>query len=133
VSILDCSIVTPQKKIFEGKISYIKAPGKVGEFGVLPGHESFITILDVGIINITEENGEEISYLLVGGYFEVTEDKIIIIADEVYTKDDIDTQEASKKAEEFKNKLSSMNFDDSDYESTRRKYEKYSNMLKLAS
>ncbi len=133
MSVLDCVIVTPSKKIFEGKINYINAPGKMGEFGVLPGHESFITTLDVGIINIKTEEDAELSYLIVGGYFEVTEDKIIIIADEVYTKDEIDTQDASKKADEYKNQLSSMGFNDPDYENTKRKFEKYSNMLKLAS
>jgi F-type H+-transporting ATPase subunit epsilon len=133
VSLLDCSIVTPQKKVFEGKITYINAPGKMGEFGVLPGHENFITVLDVGIINIKTEDEVEKEMLLVGGYFEVTENKIIIIADEVYFKEDIDKQNAQKKSDEYKNKLSDLNFDDPEYANVKRKFDKYNSMLKLAS
>ncbi len=133
MSILDCSIVTPSKKVFEGKINYIKAPGKVGEFGVLPGHESFITVLDVGIIEIKTESEEVMDLLLVGGYFEITENKIIIIADEIYAKEDIDKQQAQNKLDEFKNRLAEISIDDAEYAAAKRKYDKYSNMIKLAS
>ena len=133
MSMLDCSIVTPEKKIFEGKINYISAPGKIGEFGVLPDHENFITMLDVGIINIENKNSNTEQLLVIGGYFEVFENKVIIIADELYHKDEIDIEKAAKKMEEYKTKLSSLGFNDADYPKVKHKYEKYSSMLKLAS
>ncbi len=133
MSTLNCSIVTPEKKVFDGKINYISAPGKIGEFGVLPGHENFITTLDIGIINIENENNETEQLLVVGGYFEVSEDKVIVIADEVYYKDDVDVEKVTKKLEEYKAQLSSLGFNDADYPKVKHKYEKYSNMLKLAS
>ncbi len=130
---LNCSIVTLSKKVFEGNITYMSAPGKVGEFGVLQDHENFITTLDVGIVDITAESGEEKKFLVIGGYFEVTENNVIVIADEVYTSEDIDKAYAESNTNKFKDKLASLNFNDEEYEKTKFAYAKYSNMLKLVS
>ncbi len=133
MSNLDCSIVIPSKKIFEGQIHYISAPGKVGEFGVLPAHENFITILDVGVVNIEIDENEQQAIFIVDGYFEVSNDKVIIIADEAYTKNEIDINEISKKADDYKEKLSTLGFNDPDYQKVKHKYDKYSKMLQFAS
>jgi len=133
VSNLNCSIVIPSKKIFEGEVEYISAPGVVGEFGALPGHEKFITILDIGTVSVKINDSDSRDFFIVDGYFEVSDDKVIIIAEEAYTKDEIDISKATQKAEEYKNKLSSLGFNDADYKKTKHKYDKYSKMLKFAS
>ncbi len=133
MSNLNCSIVIPSKKVFEGEIRYISAPGAVGEFGVLAGHEKFITILDIGEVNIEVNENEKKEFFIVGGYFEVSEDKVIIIADEAYTKDEIDKKDAQKQADDYKNQLSALGFNDKDYKKIKHKYDKYSKMLKFAS
>ncbi len=133
MSNLSCSVVIPSKKVFEGQINYISAPGIVGEFGALPGHEKFITILDIGTVHIEADENDKRDFFIVGGYFEVDNDKVIIIADEAYTKDEIDKTEAEKKANEYKSKLTSLGFNDPDYKKVKHKYDKYSKMLKFAS
>ncbi|AEA33959.1 ATP synthase F1 subunit epsilon [Hippea maritima] len=130
---LNCSIVTPSKSIFEGKIEYISAPGQVGEFGVLPGHESFVTVLDVGIIDVHIADNDKKRYLIVGGYFEITEDNIVVIADDVLSKEEINIEEAKEKLQEYKNELSSLKQGDANYELIRRKVKTYEKMLELTS
>ncbi len=129
---LNLSIVTPSKKVFEGIAEYISAPGKVGEFGVLPGHENFVTVLDVGLVEIQPKERDKFKVLIVGGYFEVTEDNIFVIADEVVTKDEVDKEKAKKELERYKNELSSLTFDDANYERVSRLVKKYEKMLELA-
>ncbi len=130
---LECSIVSPVKKVYEGKARYIKAPGRIGEFGVLAGHEDFITILDPGILSleIDEEGVDE--YFVTGGYFEVTEDNVIVIADEIYKREEINRDEALKKAEELKQAIEEKGFSDPEYEKLKYQYEKYSKMADFAS
>ncbi len=130
---LNLSIVTPSKKVFEGIAEYISAPGKVGEFGVLPGHENFVTVLDVGLVEIQPKERDKFKVLIVGGYFEVTEDNIFVIADEVVTKDEVNKEKAKKELERYKNELSSLTFDDANYERVSRLVKKYEKMLELAS
>lgn len=130
---LNVSFVTPSKKVFEGKVEYISAPGALGEFGVLPGHESFMTILDVGLLDIQPKGEDKFKILIVGGYFEVDNDNVFVIADEVVTKEDVDVEKAQKNIEKYKNELSSLSFDDANYERVRRLLKKYEGMLELAS
>ncbi len=129
---LNCSIVTPSKRVFEGIVEYIAAPGKVGEFGVLPGHESFITVLDVGIVEVQPKNDEKFNILIVGGYFEVTEDNVFVIADEVITKEEIDINKAKEQAQKYKSELASLSFDDANYGRVSRLVKKYEKMVELA-
>ena len=130
---LNLSIVTPSRKVFEGVAEYISAPGKVGEFGVLPGHENFVTVLDVGLVEIQPKEKDKFKILIVGGYFEVTEDNIFVIADEIITKDEIDRDEAKRELEKYKSELSSLPFDDANYERVNRLVKKFEKMLELAS
>ncbi len=130
---LNVSIVTPLKKVFEGKVEYISAPGILGEFGVLPSHESFMTILDVGLLDIQPKDQDKIKILVVGGYFEVDDDNVFVIADEVVTKEEIDIDKARENVEKYKNELSSLSFGDANYEKVRRLMKKYESMVELAS
>ena len=48
-------IVTPEKLVFSGNIEEITLPGTEGEFGVLRGHEAFLTSVEIGEMNFVRE------------------------------------------------------------------------------
>ena len=48
-------VVTPQGKVFAGPVEHLRAPGIEGSFGVLPGHTPFMTPLQIGLVELTEE------------------------------------------------------------------------------
>ncbi len=130
---MQCVIVSPEEEIFNKEIDYIDAPGISGEFGVLEGHEPFITILQIGIVKVKNGENNMQSFLVIGGYFQVEKNKIIVIADEVYTKENVNLEYAQQKADEFKNKLDALKFTDENYDKIKEQYNKYKYMLKLAS
>ena len=130
---MQCVIVSPEEEIFNKEIDYIDAPGISGEFGVLEGHEPFITILQIGIVKVKNGENNMQSFLVIGGYFQVEENKVIVIADEVYTKENVNLEYAQQKADEFKNKLDALKFTDENYDKIKEQYNKYKYMLKLAS
>ena len=41
-------VVTPGRIVFSGKVEEVTLPGTEGEFGVLRGHEPFLTSVDIG-------------------------------------------------------------------------------------
>ncbi len=41
-------IVTPEKMVFSGNVEEVTIPGTEGEFGVLRGHEAFLSSVDIG-------------------------------------------------------------------------------------
>lgn len=74
------SIVTPYGEIFSDEVKSVNLPGAEGEFGVLPGHCDFLSLLKVGVIEIHKKDGGKELVAINWGYAEITADKIDILA-----------------------------------------------------
>lgn len=100
-------IVTPYKKVVETEVEEVTASGKLGEFGVLPGHAPFLTSLRIGELAY-RNNGVTEHMSLNWGYFEVRDDKIIVLVETAETASEIDVERAKAalgRAEEALKKL----------------------------
>ncbi|MFH1028836.1 MAG: F0F1 ATP synthase subunit epsilon [Pseudomonadota bacterium] len=100
-------IVTPYKKVVEVEVDEVTATGKLGEFGVLPGHAPFLTSLRIGELCYKSE-GALVSMALNWGYFEIKDDRIIVLVETAEYADDIDIERARAaqgRAEEALKKL----------------------------
>ncbi|MDU0457112.1 MAG: F0F1 ATP synthase subunit epsilon [Geobacteraceae bacterium] len=100
-------IVTPYKKVVEVEVDEVTATGKLGEFGVLPGHAPFLTSLRIGEL-CYKSDGTPVSMALNWGYFEIKDDRIIVLVETAEYADDIDIERARAaqgRAEEALKKL----------------------------
>lgn len=78
---LHLEIVTPEGLVFSGKVASVVLPGSDGEFGVLPGHASLVSLLQTGVIDILAENDKRDVVAINWGYAEVDEAKVTVLAD----------------------------------------------------
>src|SRR5512137_1088915 len=100
-------IVTPYKKVVDTEVEEVTATGKIGEFGVLPGHSPFLTSLKIGELAY-KNNGVSEHMALNWGYFEIKDDRIIILVETAETSAEIDLERAKAalgRAEEALKKL----------------------------
>jgi F-type H+-transporting ATPase subunit epsilon len=100
-------IVTPYSKVLDMEVDEVTATGKVGEFGVLPGHAPFLTSLRIGELAY-KNNGITEHMALNWGYFEIQDDRIIVLVETAETSDEIDLERAKAalgRAEEALKKL----------------------------
>lgn len=74
-------IVTPEGLIFDQEIKSVTLPGSEGEFGVLPGHASLISLLKTGIIDIETIKGNHEVVAINWGHVKIDEGKITVLAD----------------------------------------------------
>jgi F-type H+-transporting ATPase subunit epsilon len=74
------SIVTPNGEIFSSDVDTVTLPGKEGEFGVLAGHASLVSPLNVGVIEI-EQNGKKEAVAINWGYATVNESEVNVLVD----------------------------------------------------
>lgn len=86
-------IVTPYSKVLDELVDEVTATGKMGEFGVLPGHAPFLTSLNIGEL-CYKIDGRAVSMALNWGYFEVQDDKIIVLVETAERSDEIDLERA---------------------------------------
>jgi len=109
---LNLDIITAERVVFKGEVNSVTAPGKLGEFQILHNHAPLVSTLDIGRIKIVDSSGKEISFSVSNGILEVRNNKIIILADSIEQKDEIDIERAEKamsKSQEIINSESNIN------------------------
>ena len=97
------TIVSAERKIFEGAVKQIQASGVEGELGILPNHTPLLTAIKPGIVKLTLEDGSEEVIYVSGGFLEVQPKVVTVLADVAIRGNELDAdriREAKRKAEE---------------------------------
>jgi F-type H+-transporting ATPase subunit epsilon len=81
MSTLNLEVITPVGRVFAGEVDSITLPGSDGEFGVLPGHASVVSLLTAGVIDIVRQEKEDESIAIDWGYAQIAADKVIVLVD----------------------------------------------------
>ena len=74
------SLVAPERELFAGEVDQVDAPGAEGDFGVLAGHEPFMTTLRPGEV-IVRDGGSSRIFTVQGGFADVTQDRFTLLAE----------------------------------------------------
>jgi F-type H+-transporting ATPase subunit epsilon len=95
-------LVSPERLLFSADVESVVVPGTEGDFGVLPGHTPFFTVLRPG--TMWYRIGAERHVLLVAmGFVEVLPDAVTVLAQVAERAEDLDEARAEagmKRAEE---------------------------------
>ena len=111
---LHLELATPTRRAVSEEVDEVVVPGLDGYFGVLPGHAAFLTTLGAG--ELMYRQGRQERYLAVnGGFAEVRNDKMIILADTAERPEEIDRQRAERARERAELRLSGRSQDDIDF------------------
>ncbi len=101
---LTLELATPTRMVAAVEADEVVVPGSQGYFGVLPGHAPFLATLGIG--EVTYRVGREEAHVaLSGGFAEVRNDKVIILADGAETPADIDRARAERARERAEARL----------------------------
>lgn len=103
-------VVTYQEKVLEQEADFLLVRTTEGDMGVLPNHSPFVAELAIGEMMI-RLNGTEKSYFVWGGFLEISNNNVTILADEAMASELIDLERARKEAEEAKAKLEKLKED----------------------
>ncbi len=89
---IKCSILTPERSLFEGEADFTVVQAHNGEMGFLVDHAPLISELGIGEIRISE--GKAVEYFVVeGGIVEIINNKMIILAERAFKKNELDKKE----------------------------------------
>ena len=96
---LSVEIVTVERTVLkEDGIDEVIAPGIDGQLAVLPQHAAFMTILGPGEL-VLKKGADETPFVVTGGFFEVLNDKVIVLVDAAERADEIDVARAEQARE----------------------------------
>src|SRR5215208_7238534 len=101
---LTLEIVTPEKRVLSVQADEVRAPGAQGGFGVRMNHEPFMTALEPGRLTYVE-GGREHHYAVGGGFLQVADNKVIVLADTAESAAEIDVTRAQKALQDAQERL----------------------------
>lgn len=97
-------VITPDRKVLsDGEITSVMLPGVEGYLGVLANHEPLMTALGIGELDFHRADGHVDAMAVTGGFVEVFENKVTVLADTAELREEIDVaraEESVKRAEE---------------------------------
>ena len=94
-------IVTPESILYTNEVQMVVATTPQGEIGILPLHAPIVTTLAPGEVRLRfGDNATDWEYFSIsGGYLQVHEDKVIVLADNAVAVSQIDAARAAESAE----------------------------------
>ncbi|TSA19430.1 F0F1 ATP synthase subunit epsilon [bacterium] len=98
-------IVTPKKIVFSGDVISFSAPGVVGGFQVLKSHAPLLSNIAVGEVKLIDVSGTESRYATTGGFVEVHDNKVIMLAETAERSDEIDVPRAEDARDRARKRL----------------------------
>jgi len=111
---LSLEIVTPERRVLSVAVDEVRAPGVQGGFGVRLNHEPFMTALEPGRLTYVE-GGREHHYALGGGFLQVADNRVMVLADTAEAAGDIDVERARHALAEAQDRLLKMTEQDEGY------------------
>jgi F-type H+-transporting ATPase subunit epsilon len=85
---LSVDLVTPVKIVYtDHRVNLCQAPGALGELGILPGHMPLVSLLEKGWVKIREREGNELWFEIDGGFLQVLDDQVLILAERVIPRE----------------------------------------------
>ena len=115
---LAVEIVTPSRILVQEQADELNVPGDLGYLGILPGHTALLTRLGQG--ELMYRQGERRYYLaLFGGYMEVRDDQVSVLADIAESAADIDRARAAAARARAERRLQAIHELDTDFERAR--------------
>ena len=92
---LTLSIVTPEKQLVAEEVDQVNVPGTEGDLGILYDHAPILTNLRSGQLSY-EKDGEIVALVVSGGYLEVTDNRVTVLAETGEFLHEIDRERAGR-------------------------------------
>ncbi len=109
---INFDFVSPEASIVSSEVDMVLIPGVDGDAGILPDHSPFMTTLRQGIVEVTFEQGNVKKYLVEGGFADITQDKMTILAETSLNLSDSDSKVLKSEIDIINEKLASAEEDE---------------------
>jgi F-type H+-transporting ATPase subunit epsilon len=80
--LLKFELVSPEELLLSQDVQQVLVPGTEGNFTVMPGHAPVLSTMRPGVIDVTDESGNEERIYVRGGVAEVNPKGLTVLAEE---------------------------------------------------
>jgi F-type H+-transporting ATPase subunit epsilon len=95
-------LVSPAKLLVSSAVDMVVVPGTEGDFGALPRHSPMIATVRPGVIDIHDAGKVSDRIFVAGGFAEVNEERITVLAEEAIPVAELTAALAEERLKEAK-------------------------------
>ena len=128
---IQLEVVTPERRVLAEPVDMVTVPGLGGELGILPGHTPLISQLQTGVLTYVQD-GKSFSLHVSGGFVEVRDDHVSVLAEIAERPDEIDAARARASREKFEKQLNAWSGSEEDFEEVKTELDRAVVRLQLA-
>ena len=129
---IQLEVVTPERRVLAEPVDMVTVPGLGGELGILPGHTPLISQLQTGVLTYVQD-GKSHQLHVSGGFVEVRDDHVSVLAEVAERPDEIDAARAKLQRDRLEKQLNAWSGTEEDFEVARAKLERSVVRLQVAS
>ncbi len=102
---LSVEVVTPERQVIVADdATFVLAHGIEGDVGILPGIAPMLIALGVGPMKLEREAGES-NILLDGGFLQVKDDRVIVLAEYAILPEETSEQAVADRIDDLKRRI----------------------------
>ena len=129
---IQLEVVTPERRVLAEPVDMVTVPGLGGELGILPGHTPLISQLQTGVLTYAQD-GKNFQLHVSGGFVEVREDHVSVLAEVAERPDEIDAARARQSRDQLEKQINAWSGSEDDLAIAKQEFERSVVRMQLAS
>ncbi len=97
---LHVTIISPERRLYEGEAESVALPGVVGNFAVLKGHAPLVSELTAGEVVVLTPQGKKV-YVVESGFAEIRNNKVTALVEGAVLPEEIDRNSVQQKLDQL--------------------------------
>jgi F-type H+-transporting ATPase subunit epsilon len=125
-------VLTPDGEVFNDEVEMVSTKTSVGSIGILAHHQPLLAMLDPTELRLYKSESEVVRYAQGEGFLQMTGERALILVDEVFPIDELNSSELQDRARRAEEELSNAEEGSEEARAAARDKRRYDAFVKLA-
>jgi F-type H+-transporting ATPase subunit epsilon len=125
-------VLTPEGEVFNDEVEMVSTKTTVGSIGLLANHQPLLAMLDPTELRLYKSESDVVRFAQGEGFLQVAGTHALVLVDEVFPVDQLDTSELRSRLERAEQEVSDSEEDTEERRAAERDKRRYEAFLKIA-
>jgi F-type H+-transporting ATPase subunit epsilon len=125
-------VLTPEGEVFNDEVEMVSTKTSVGSIGLLANHQPLLAMLDPTELRLYKSESDVVRFAQGEGYLQIAGTHALVLVDEVFPVDQLDTGDLRSRLERAESELSNAEEDTEEARAAARDKRRYEAFLKIA-
>lgn len=125
-------VLTPEGEAYNDEAEMVSTRTSVGSIGLLARHQPLLAMLDPTELRIYKSESDILRFAQGEGFLQVAGDRVLVLVDELFEVDDLDTSDLQERLERAEGEIESSKEDSEERRVAERDRRRYEAFLEIA-